>query len=537
MTHLIVPIFRDSIDEIRRDIAEAAALGAEIVELRVDMIKDVSEEDLCGLAEKPVNDLPLILTVRSEAEGGEWEKGEAERIKLISWLGPYVQYIDVELSTWTANEPDRKELVNALRRAGQISHHAGQEMIEFAAPRMLILSRHDLRGRPSNLHNDLLKMVQIEECDVPKLAWRARTVRDNFEAFELMRESPKPALVVCMGPDGLPSRVLAKKFGAFGSFAALERGLGSADGQLTIREMKTLYRWDRIDADTAVYGVIGDPINHSLSPHLHNAAFEKTGTNAIYLPLRVGPGYESLKAFLIEVLDRPWLDFRGLSVTLPHKENALRFLRESGGYVDDVATRVGAVNTLVVRSNGAYEGYNTDYVAFVDTMAAALGEPLSSLAGKKAVILGAGGIARAIVVALVEAGLKVMIYNRTLERAQVLAKEFGCEFGPWSERSAEGAALVINCTSVGLASAPQESPLEPDTLVADQVVVDTIYNPSRTKLLKEAESRGCRTVGGADLFARQAAAQFKLWAKQDAATIFHADYVANLLREKESGLL
>src|SRR5262249_48506154 len=158
--------------------------------------------------------------------------------------------------------------------------------------------RHDLRGRPASLHNDLLGMSSTAECAVIKIAWRARSVRDNLEAFELMRSSAKPIMAICMGEEGLPSRVLAKKFNAFGNFASLGEGHETAAGQLSLEQLRKTYRWDRIQSGTNLYGLIGDPVAQSAGPVLHNAAFEHLGHDAVYLPLKVAAGYESFKAFM-----------------------------------------------------------------------------------------------------------------------------------------------------------------------------------------------------------------------------------------------
>lgn len=511
MTYLIAPISGNAPENVRQHADAALTAGADAIELRLDLIGPYSADDLRALRRSIPPDVPLILTIRSSAEGGAWDGGDDDRVSRLIELGPLVDYIDVELALWKRSANIRQKIGLALRRADHISQHAGQEQIEDAAPRRLILSRHDHAGRPDSLHADLLAMCREPLCHVAKLAWRARTVRDNFEAFELLRESPRPVMAICMGNHGAASRVLAKKFAAFGSFSSLAAGHETAAGQLTLKEIRSQYRWDAIDSNTAVYGLIGDPIAHSLSPAAHNAAFQSARINAVYLPFEVSPGYEPFKAFMVEVLARPWLDLRGLSITIPHKENALRFLRESSGDVDEISLRIGAINTLRIDNNGRLAGRNTDYDAALDGICRAVGRDASTLKGLRTIVLGAGGVARAVVAALTAHGADVNIFNRTDKKASALAAQFGCRQRPWAERETAAADLLVNCTSVGLWPAVGESPVPETTLSPPMAVFDTIYRPVRTRLLTDALAKGCPTQDGLTMFLHQAQAQFQLW--------------------------
>ena len=323
MTFIAVPIFGNTVEEVRSARDAAVQAGADLIELRVDLMEGVSDEDIRSLRDDAGH--PLILTIRSSAEGGHWDRPDDERISRLIELGPIADYIDVELATWRRSANVRHKIGLAQKRAGHVSQADGKEEIYLASKRKLVFSRHDIQGRPPRLQTDVLAMLSEPSCSIVKLAWQARTVRDNFEAFELMCTSPKPAIVICMGADGLLSRILARKFGAFATFASTNEKNGTAPGQMSVGQMKDLYRWDAIDAATAVYGLIADPVAHSLSPVVHNAAFAAMGCNGVYLPMRVDASYESFKAFMVEVLARPWLDFRGFSVTVPHKEKRLAF--------------------------------------------------------------------------------------------------------------------------------------------------------------------------------------------------------------------
>ena len=490
MTLLCVPIFVDSAEQMQRDIALAAEAGADIVELRLDRLTS-------GI-DVPAPSVPFILTCRPESEGGESRLSDAERIQLLrlaSWS--QASYLDVELETCRRNPGLRSEM-----------------------QRQLIISAHDFRGRPERLHNLILEMNQTDGS-VNKVVWLARTVRDNLEAFELLQHRQKPTIALCMGEAGLISRVLAKKFAAFLTFASLRDESATAPGQVTIHDMKRLYRWDAIGPRTKVYGVVASPVAHSMSPAVHNAAFTQSGHDGVYLPLLVNPGYESFKAFMESFVPFEALDLSGLSVTLPHKDNALKYLREKSAQVEELAERIGAVNTILIdrRAEGlALRGINTDYAAILDSITDKLKIDRDTLGDLRVAVIGAGGTGRTAVAALAHCGATVVVYNRTREKADALAKEFNGRdrrvVSASMDRLCDSCCHVfINTTSIGMHPNVNESPLgeRPPKFAPDTLVFDTIYNPMKTRLLRQAEQAGAQTVGGVEMFVRQAAAQFEVW--------------------------
>ncbi len=295
MTRLCVPIFVMDLDQAKRDIATAIEAGADMVELRLDDAPDPSFLEPI-LLHPPI---PLIITFRSPNEGGRGNQTSAQRIKLleeVEAMNPLL-YLDVELQTLKDEEPNT------------------------GFSNSLIISSHDFKGRPEKLHNLLLEMEDWS-ADVVKIVWTARTIRDNLEAFEILQSRQRPTIALCMGEHGILSRILAKKFGGFLTFASLDQEKATAPGQVSIGDMKSLYRWDSIGAKTKVFGVVGTPIAHSMSPAIHNAAFGETGFDGIYLPLLVNEGYESFKAFMESFVNCAGLHLSGLSITIPHKENA-----------------------------------------------------------------------------------------------------------------------------------------------------------------------------------------------------------------------
>ena len=483
MTRLCVAIFVTDEAQARRDAALAAERGADLVELRLDGY----DGDGCQLAERV--GVRSILTDRPTWEGGHSTRPDVDRVAGLCCPASLVApYVDLELETYRRLQFDPSVL------------------------RPLILSAHDFAGRPPRLTN-LVAELYDSPADIAKIVWTARTIRDNLEAFEILQSRQKPTIALCMGEAGLISRVLAKKFGGFLSFASLDATGGTAAGQIPVADMKSLYRWDAIGPSTRVYGVVGSPVAHSMSPAVHNAAFDATGHDGVYLPLGVNPGYESFKAFMESFLAFDGLHLSGLSVTLPHKENALRYLKERGADVEPLAERIGAVNTIAI-DGGTLRGTNTDYAAILDTIT----PDRASLAGKRVAVLGAGGTGRTAVAALASCGATVVVYNRTRDKADALAAEFDGSPGKvvaanWDKLCGSCCDVFVNTTSLGMTPNVDVSPFgdAPPPLTADTLVFDVVYNPPRTRLLRQAEAAGARTASGVDMFVRQAAAQFTTW--------------------------
>ena len=492
MTYLCAPIFVRDIDQARRDINAAIAEGAEMIELRVDELNDSAVLDAI-LKEKK---RPIIVTCRPTWEGGKSTASDLDRANLLAHATENgADYIDFEMK--------------AVAETGlNVFHDTGR----------VILSSHDFNGRPEKLYNVVADMNR-QPVHVNKIAWTSRSIRDNVEALELLHQRSRPTIALCMGEAGAVSRILAKKFGAFLTFASLNTESATAPGQISLAEMKGLYRWDKIRRETKVYGVVAHPVGHSMSPAIHNAAFDATNYDGIYVPLLVQPGYESFKAFMETFVPFAPLDLCGLSVTLPHKENALRYLQEQGATVEELAARIGAVNTIIIDRSGAVpklSGINTDYAAILDSITEALGCERKDLAALSAAVLGAGGTGRTAVAALSHYGAKVELYNRTPEKAAALAEEFpGVVCRPWDKLADSDCSVYINATSVGMHPKVAESPFgdHPPRLRPESIVFDTIYNPIQTRLISQAQAAGAKTISGVEMFVKQAAAQFTGWTR------------------------
>jgi 3-dehydroquinate dehydratase/shikimate dehydrogenase len=302
-----------------------------------------------------------------------------------------------------------------------------------------------------------------------------------------------------MGEYGHISRILTRKFGGLLTFASLKKGKESAPGQLTVDELSNIYHFKKINRETKLYGVIGNPVSHSMSPVIHNSSFMEKGLNSVYVPMKV----LDIETF---IKDFRKMDFHGFSVTIPHKESILPLLDD----IDPVAGKIGAINT-VVNQDGKLTGHNTDCMAAVKGLEGGLEGEKRTLKDKKVAIIGAGGAARAIAFGLKEKGCDITIYNRTLERAKRLSNDVGCKFSRFEEISELNTDILINSTSIGMFPNIEESPVPKDVLKDDMVVFDAVYNPIETRLLKDAKERGCHTVNGLTMFINQAAEQFRLW--------------------------
>jgi len=477
---ICVVIARTRHKMMQAEIEQAAKQGAKMIELRLDFLAKPPDYKRL-LANKHC---PLIATVRRPADGGRFAGTEEERLMLL-------RQAVVAGFDWVDLETD---IIDRVPRFGKVKR---------------IVSYHNLREVPTNL-DEIYKHMCEQDADVVKLSVTAQHPTDNLRVFSYFKDAPKPTIAHCMGDMGICSRVLAGKFGSPFTYGALNKERTVAPGILSFAELKKIYHFEETNPATEVYGVIGDPVGHSLSPLLHNMAFRHHGINAVYIPFRVPRG--DLATFLKKFEQLP---VRGYSVTLPHKEEAAHL----AAWKDEAVELTGAANTLI-RSPAGWRAYNTDAQASIDSLEANMLPiadgtqiPISSLT---VLILGAGGVARAIAYMLQKRGANLLIANRTGERAQKLAQEVGCRIVDWQARHSVLCDVVINCTSVGMHPNVDESPVHSSFLTLGLTVFDTVYTPETTLLIREAHERGCNFLTGVDMFVRQAALQFKLFTGLDA---------------------
>jgi shikimate dehydrogenase len=335
-----------------------------------------------------------------------------------------------------------------------------------------------------------------------------RGVIDRLDAEILDRFNQRLAAAVRIGELkrrlGLPVRDSLREAQVFRRLMQLNRG-GRLANRYVVKVFATLMAAARDvqgapsrPADgfgtPALFAVFGNPVVHSLSPVMHNAAFGATGFNGVYAAIRV-------RDIRLAVAGLRSLGFRGASITLPHKEAVMACL----DYIDPRARRIQAVNT-VVNEGGTLKGFNTDWAGALKAL-----EEKVPAAGKRVAVIGAGGAARAVAHGLQSAGGTVTIFNRSAEKGSALAAELGAEFRPLDRFDGQGVEILINTTSVGMAPQTEESPVARETLRPGMAVMDIVYTPLRTRLLRDAQAAGCATIDGLAMLVRQGALQFELW--------------------------
>jgi len=266
-----------------------------------------------------------------------------------------------------------------------------------------------------------------------------------------------------------------------------------------------------------IFALFGNPVGHSLSPLMHNATFKKMNIDAHYVPFCV----ENLEDAVRGIRG---LNIRGVSITIPFKTTVMSYLDA----VDERSLKIGAVNTILNDNNGRLKGYNTDWVGLIRDLEESL-----EVRGKTFAILGAGGAARAAVFGLLEEGGTPIIVNRSIEKGQEMAREFGCPFSPLSEIERIEADCLINTTPVGMAPDKEKSPVGRESLVNFRWVMDIIYNPLKTRLLRDAKEAGCIVLNGVGMFVHQGAEQIKIWTGMEPPRAFMKGIVLERLKERD----
>jgi 3-dehydroquinate dehydratase / shikimate dehydrogenase len=463
------------------------------VELRLDWLSTDNERSklLAWLKTYRIANATFLATCRRKGAGGLFSGDiQAQLYWLIQAREAGCHWCDIEIETL-------RELPNKSARG-------------YAVPSRIMLSIHDFKGTPDIGRS--FRMPPRGEVDTIKIAALSRTIADSVRLLKWAQGS-KDCIAVPMGEVGLPARILALKHGSALEYAPV--GAATAPGQVSLHDLKHLYRAHKLNRSSRVFGVIGDPIGHSLSPLLHNSAFAAKKMNAVYLPFLVHNLSDFLKAI-------PDFGIRGFSVTIPHKQKILKHLK----HCDDLAADIGAVNTVVVRSDGSLAGSNTDYVGVLRSL-----EKKLHLAKSRVLIFGAGGSARAAAFALARSGASVAICARRETQARELAKTIGGEVVPRLALRSESFDAILNTTPVGMHPYSDISPLTADELNC-RIVMDLIYRPERTQLLQIASKQCIVTINGVEMFLAQGIAQWELWTKQRAPEAIMRRAVVKALRSE-----
>jgi 3-dehydroquinate dehydratase/shikimate dehydrogenase len=425
----------------------------------------------------------IVATCRRAANGGKFRGSIASQIDVLAKaanLGCHL--VDIELET--AAQLKQSDF-NRLRRSAN-----------------LILSYHDFRGT-KKLEETFARM-QEHPADFFKIVTTANSLYDNVVMMKFLEKySHAHSLIgLCMGEQGVISRLLCVRAGSQFTFAAANPGEETGPGQLTARALRDVYRIDQVDAATRVYGVAGDPVAHSLSPAMLNTAFRRENVNAVYLPLHA----KTMEDLTACVQDIP---IAGLSITMPYKEPIVKELDKS----DPWTTKVGACNTLVRSQDGNLYGFNTDVNGVVRPL-----ELRIRLQGARILVLGAGGAARAAVFGLKERGAEVSILNRTAGPAQKLAKQARAKVINRTMLKKLEYDVIINATPAGMEGNRDPLPLAEQELKA-KYFFEMVYNPAETKMMKMASARGMHVIPGSEMFVQQGARQFEIWTGKPAPLI------------------
>jgi 3-dehydroquinate dehydratase / shikimate dehydrogenase len=455
--------------------AEAVSRDNPFIELRLDYLPrpGLALPKIRQFAETHPH-VSVIATCRRVANGGKFKGSIASELDVLRKAAEAgCQLIDVEFQTASRLKAPQ---IEKLRSKGA-----------------LILSFHDFRGT-EKLDQTLAKMSAYP-ADFYKIAGTARTLYDNISLMNFLEEHrDRHSLVgLCMGEQGIISRVLGVRAGSVFTFGALNAEDKTAPGQVTAQDLRSTYRIDQVDAATRVYGVVGDPIAHSLSPAIMNAALRRENVNGVFLALHA----KSLKDLMACVKEIP---IHGLAVTMPYKEAIIPYLDNT----DPHTTKIGACNTVVRSQDGKLYGFNTDTSGVVRPL-----EQRMPLNDARVLVLGAGGAARAAVFGLRDRGAQIFIMNRSTDAAQKLARQAKGRSIKRADLKKLDFDVIINATPVGMENT-RESPLNADEIKA-RIVFDMVYDPAETRLLQLAKERGAEVIQGSEMFVHQAARQFEIW--------------------------
>tara|TARA_B100001123_G_scaffold244838_2_gene273759 strand:+ start:8148 stop:9596 length:1449 start_codon:yes stop_codon:yes gene_type:complete len=438
--------------------------GADMMELRLDGVRDL---DVAGaLAGRS---LPTIVTCRAKWEGGLFDGAEEERLQILRQaLELGAEYVDIE---WKAGL---------------------DELIKSRHGKNIVLSCHDFKRTPGDL-KQRYQMMRSTEAEIVKLAVYIDSLGDLLRLSELRDAGLEDRQVLIgMGSIGVPSRILPDRFCSAWTYA----GDNVAPGQISLEEMLNLYGIRTVSDDTRLYGVLGSPLRHSISPAMHNAAFRYREIDAIYIPMEAA-NVEDFWAFADQ------MNLSGASVTAPFKESVCSGLEQC----DEVTKQIGSTNTLK-NVRGQWHGLNTDVDGFLVPLIQGKG-----VAGCRATVLGSGGAARGVAAGLSREGAYVSISSRKKNKASdVAALVMGTvsEFPP----DADSWDVLINTTPVGTFPEIANSPV-PKTALRDGLVYDLVYNPPITRLMTDAKKSGCEVIGGLSMLVSQALLQFQWWTGED----------------------
>lgn len=493
-SNICVPVCVEQASDLPAAIKSAAAL-ADLIELRLDYLAEGEREPALAVLRDWLagSNQKVILTFRSTEQGGQGGSDEETRRRF--WLSlmklPQHALFDLEL-----------DLVRGFAVESSVAGHP----IDWSR---VICSHHDFDCIPSDL-DQIYQSMAATPAQILKIAVQAKDATDCLPVFHLLERAQREGrdmIAIAMGQAGIMTRVLGPSRGSVLTYGSQDEAKANAPGQLTAAALREVFRIGSLNQQTEIFGLIGKPVGHSLSPQIHNAGFGAAGLNAVYIPFEVDDVDQFMRRLARPGSRELGWDLRGLSVTAPHKAAVINSL----DWIDPTAQAVGAVNTIVIRANEML-GYNTDVAGFLSP----LKQKLGSVSGARCAIIGAGGAARAAVWALREAGAEAAVFIRDAGRVREATAALGVKSYPISAASFQGFDLVVNATPVGTRGALEHRTVaHTDQFRGVRLAYDLVYNPLETRFLRAARAAGCETLGGIEMLLAQAAEQFKLWTGKD----------------------
>ena len=487
---ICIPVCERVLNELAQAITRAAR-AAEIIEIRLDCLADPEFELRQIAALVRSLEQPVIMTFRPAEQGGQRDADYPSRLQFWNTYRHLFteEFLDIEL-----------DLAQGF---------ASTPLLDW---NRVICSHHDFAGVPADIKQVYERMAHTP-AGVLKIAVQANDITDCIPLFHLLdraRNEGREMIAIAIGWAGIATRILGPSRGAFLTYGALEADKATAPGQVTAKELRDLYRIQRITYDTEIIGLVGLPVTHSFSPHIHNAAFEAAGVNAVYIPFEV----RDLTAFIKRMAhprtrELDW-NLRGLSVTAPHKSAVIDYL----DWIEPSAKEIGAVNTIVIEDQ-AMHGYNTDATAALKPVIERLGQ----IRDARCALIGAGGAASAVLWSLKNEGVKTTLFARDQGKGNALAEKFGAGCELLDRARFRDFDFVINATTLGT-----RGPFERETaatavqLRGARLAYDLVYNPCETQFLREAREAGCDTIGGLTMLVLQAVEQFRLWTGAESPT-------------------
>jgi 3-dehydroquinate dehydratase / shikimate dehydrogenase len=465
---------------------------ADVIEIRFDCLQPQQINKIFSLL---VSTKPLLLTYRPQEQGGKIEMN-----------------LDQRRAFWNAF------IINGLTNTNRFWFDLEFDLLNLqkVSNPITIRSFHDFEGVPENLLSIFESVSQ--NAEVAKVAIQPNDITDSIAIWKLLKRAKsenKQFIPIAMGEAGKWTRILGLAHGAFMTYASLDSGNETAPGQVSAKDLIEVYRAKELDENTEVYGIIGNPVSHSVSPEMHNAAFKFHKLNAVYIPFEV----KNLDEFITRMVKPETreidLNFRGFSVTIPHKQAIIKHL----DFIDPTAKAIGAVNTVKI-VDGKLHGYNTDAQGFIEPLENVYGD----LNNVKVAIFGAGGASRACVYALKKDGANVTIFARDIEKAKSLVDEFEVEIQDLSKIKNQSSKyylnnfdIVVNSTPLGMkGDLVGETPVVAEQIRDVKLVYDLVFNPFQTQFMNEADKVNIPKIGGMAMLVAQGAAQQKIWTGKEA---------------------